>query len=145
LSEEDLMRSLLGWMLSAVVILGHAQVAGAQVAVSVSRPYVTYGTPLGYTTNVVPAAPVASVTAVVPAAPVASATTYYSPAYVPGYAVPAFTTYSSAYRGFVAPLRTYRRAPVAAYATSYVAPTTFVGPLGRVKMRFPRRAVFYYP
>jgi hypothetical protein len=131
------MRQLLGCMLAAVLILGLASLAEAQVAVTVGQP-VTYGanygvygytTPFGFATSAVVPTPVVSTSVVGPSYSVLAGPTYYS----------------SAYRGFAPVARPYYAAPVVGYS-SYVAPYGYVAPVARIRPRLlPRRAVVYYP
>jgi hypothetical protein len=126
------MRQLLGWMLGALLLLGQAQLADAQVAVSVGTPFVGTNVAVGQPYGVYPTTGVYGY-----AAPVVTAPAYYAPAYVP-----TATYYSSAYRGFRRPMAAYYTAPVP-YTTTYVAPAAYVGPFGR--MRVVRRPYRYFP
>jgi hypothetical protein len=104
-SGEDTMKRALGWIVAGGLLLGLANSAGAQVAVSVGTPY----------TGVAVGAPAVGVAAY--ANPFAS-----YPLYSSYYAAPlgATTTYSSGYAGYIG--------PGAAYPGTYAYPAAYVYP-----------------
>jgi hypothetical protein len=123
------MRQMLGWMVGAACVFGQAQLAGAQVAVSVNPAYgVNYGV-YGYTT------PFGYASGVTLPAPIVGAAPYYAPGYAPG-----VSYYSSAYRGYTAPVV----GVTTGYAASYYTPgPVYYAPVARVK--YVRRPFRVFP
>jgi len=145
LEGEDFMRSILGLAMVGGVLLGQANLAKAQVSISLGNPYlgprVTFGQPnyaygsgyygqSGYG-SVQPnyAYPQPGYGVARPGYPYGGYVTTTRPSYVPSYVAPGTTYYSSGYQGYYNPYATGYRPSVPSYSyPSYYAPQGYTYP-----------------